>query len=255
MNARDVLNKLLAGKGQRIERTMPIILRENVQLKLDLDFLIRHEIFRNGGSFHFIQIGANDGVSQEDDLFRYVRDYSASGVMVEPQPDMFLELQKNFSVYPDIVLVNKAIHANNHVMTLYSLNKEIIKDRMNAPHWASKNGIASFEKAHVLKHVKRIGLTDSVITMQEVPCITLDDILKSSARVPDILKVDAEGYDYEVLSMLNLHQCRPPIIHFEHLHMVGGQYDGLIRRMMAVGYRFLADKMNTTAYLIEAERS
>lgn len=251
MNARDVLNKWLAGKGYRIERTMPVILCEGARLEVDLDFLIHHEIFRQGGKFHFVQIGANDGVSRTDDLFHYVREYEATGIMVEPQPDLFEQLKDNLREFPSVELANVAIHKSEKSMTLFRLKPEILRERADLPLWAKTNGIASFDRNHVLEHARRIGLGEDVIDSQQVPCVTMNELLARCGRVPDLLKVDTEGYDYEVLSMLDLAQWRPTIIRFEHLHISGERYDGLIRRLHAAGYRFLADKMNTTAYLLQ----
>ncbi len=249
MNARELLNKLLAGKGHRIERTMPVILRENVLFSADLDFLIQHEVFRNGGKLHFIQIGANDGVSRADDLIRYVRNHGASGLMVEPQPDVFAILQKNFAAYPGITLLNKAIHSDADAMTLYRLDPQLLEERNDLPHWARTNGVASFDRRHVLEHARRIGLGEEAIVEQRVSCISLSELLALSPKTPDVLKVDTEGYDYEVLSMLDLGRCRPAIIHFENSCMTNEQYETLIKRLITAGYRFLADKMNTTACL------
>lgn len=249
MNLRDVLNKVFAGKGYRIERSMPVIFREDVCFNADLDFLIQHEILRRGGNFHFVQIGANDGVSRSDDLIRYIRQFNATGIMVEPQPDLFAQLQKNFVDYPDIELVNKAIHKTENAMTLYRLDPAVLAGIADLPLWAQTNGIASFDRAHVLEHASRIGLGGEVIESQQVPCVTLGELLVQSGKTPDVLKVDTEGYDYEVLSMLDLAQSKPTIIRFEHLHMSSEQYERLVYRMIEAGYRFLADKMNTTAYL------
>jgi FkbM family methyltransferase len=249
MNARDVLNKLFAGKGYRIERSMPVIFREDVRFTVDLDFLIKHEIFRRGGDFHFVQIGANDGVSRSDDLIRYARQFNTSGVLVEPQPDLFAELEKNFRDFSNIKLVNKAIHKTEKSMTLYRLDPLVLQDIRGLPLWAQTNGIASFDRAHVVEHARRIGLDEKVVDSTLVPCVTLSELFAQSPQTPDVLKVDTEGYDYEVLSMLDLEQTRPAIIRFEHLHMSNEQYEGLIYRLIEVGYRFLADKMNTTAYL------
>lgn len=249
MNAREVLNKWFAGKGYRIERSMPVIFREDVRFTANLDFLIQHEIFRRGGNFHFVQIGANDGVSRADDLIRYIRKFSATGIMVEPQPDLFCQLQQNLADFPQIELVNKAIHRDERSMTLYRLDPEMLMGIEELPHWARTNGIASFDRVHVLEHARRIGFGEEAIHSQEVACVSLSELLAQSSQVPDILKVDTEGYDFEVLSMLDLTQCQPTIIHFEHLHMSVAQYEGLIYRLIETGYRFLADKMNTTAYL------
>jgi hypothetical protein len=60
---------------------------------------------------------------------------------------------------------------------------------------------------------------------------------------PDLLKVNAEGYDYQVLSMLDLdHHC-PTIIHFEHRHIFASHYESVIARLQKYGYLFFADKM------------
>jgi FkbM family methyltransferase len=251
MNARDVLNKWFACKGYRIERTMPVVLREEARLDIDLDFLIQHEIFRRGGHFHFVQIGANDGVSRSDDLIRYIRQYPSTGIMVEPQPDLFNLLQHNLADYPAIDLVNMAVHKDEKEMTLYRLDPELLKGIPKLPLWAQTNGIASFDRDHVLEHAQRIGLGEEVIESQQVHCISMDALLARSGQSPDVLKVDTEGYDYEVLAMFDLDKWRPSIIRFEHLHMSTVEYEMLIKRLIAAGYRFLADKMNTTAYLLQ----
>lgn len=249
MNARELLNRWLAGRGNIIERTMPIILQRDARLTLDLDFLIHHEMLRRGSDFRFVQIGANDGVSRKDDLIRYIRSGDISGVMVEPQPDLFGQLEKNLADFPRIELVNKAIHSGSESMTLYRLDPEQIATIEGLPHWAYSNGIASFDRDHVAEHVRRIGLGEEVIEEQTVGCVTLSALLEQGGETPDLLKVDTEGYDYEVLAMLDLERHKPAIIHFEHLHIADDRYEQLIVRLQGAGYRFLADKMNTTAYL------
>lgn len=251
VNARELINKVLINSGHELERTMPAVLRHNARLILDFDFLVQHEIFRNGGNFNFVQIGANDGVSESDDLIRYVRQYKTRGIMVEPQPDLFAKLTENFSAYPDIQLVNKAIHASETSMPFYSIDSSYIEHLENVPQWARVNGIASFDKEHVLKHLVRIGLTEEAIKQQAVPCITLNELLSLSTAVPDVLKVDVEGYDYQLLSMLDLEAYCPRIILFEHLHMNTDDYEALILKLSTVGYRFLADKKDTTAYFVQ----
>lgn len=249
MNARDVLNKWLAKKGSKIVRSMPIIFRENVEFCVDLDFLIQYEIFRNSGKFRFVQIGANDGVSREDDLFEYIKSFDAQGVMIEPQPGIFQQLQVNLSEFPDVVTLNKAIHKFEKVMPLYHLNQELLRDKTNLPLWATTNGIASFDKEHVLEHANRIGFGEEIIIHHEVECTTLDDLLSTFGSLKlDLLKIDTEGYDYEILSMLNTEKVMPTIIRFEHLHMSKEQYEEQIYRLIDTGYHFIADKMNTTAY-------
>jgi FkbM family methyltransferase len=229
---------------------MPIVLQLKSSLDVDFDFIVHHEIFRNGGKFHFVQIGANDGISRPDDLIRFVRQYDATGIMVEPQPDLFKQLSNNMKDYPNIELINAAIHKNAKSMTLYRFDPETIQKNSDFPLWAKTNGIASFDRDHVAKHARRIGLSEDKIDSQQVPCLSMNELLARSQRVPDILKVDTEGYDYELITMLDLTQWRPTIIRFEYLHMSKIQYDDLICRLFNAGYRFLVEKQNTTAYLM-----
>jgi len=51
---------------------MPAVLASHTRLALDFDFLVRAQIDGRAGSFRFVQIGANDGVSRPDDLIAYV---------------------------------------------------------------------------------------------------------------------------------------------------------------------------------------
>jgi len=81
MNPRDVLNKWLAKKGSKIERSMPIVFRENVEFRADFDFILQSVIYRNGGKFRFAQIGANDGVSSSDDIANYIEHFDAERIM------------------------------------------------------------------------------------------------------------------------------------------------------------------------------
>lgn len=249
MNPRDVLNKWLAKKGSRIERSMPIVFRENVEFRADFDFIFQSVIYRNGGKFCFAQIGANDGISRSDDIANYIKHFDATGIMVEPQPELFKQLSNNFSDYPAVKTINKAIHKNEKVMVLYRLEQELLRDKSDLPLWATTNGIASFDKNHVLEHAQRIGFGEEVITKHNVECMALDELLsQNECEKLDLLKVDTEGYDYEVLSMLDLEKIKPTIIRFEHLHMSTAEYEKLIYQFIDVGYSFIADKMNTTAY-------
>jgi len=249
MNSRELLNKWLQKKGYRVERTMPIVLQKQVNFEADLDFLIRYELFRDQENFFFVQVGANDGVSRDDDLIKYVKSYNARGILVEPQPDLFVSLKENFSSYTSVQLVNKAIHATEKSMALYRFDLKKLEGINNLPLWALTNGIASFDKSHVLDHAKRLGFGEELICEGQVPCVTLTELLNDYVVVPNILKIDTEGYDYEIIKTLDLTGDVPAIIYFEHLHMSDDEYEDIISQLAVVGYRFVADKLNTIAFL------
>ncbi|MBU8869559.1 MAG: FkbM family methyltransferase [Gemmatimonadales bacterium] len=249
MSFRKSLNGAVARWGLVIEKSTPEVLQTKSRLDLDFDFLVRHEIYRNNGEFCFIQIGANDGKSREDDLGEYIKEFSAIGIMVEPQFDVFSQLQDNFSAHPEISLINKAVHRDKKEVSLYRFDPEILQERKDLPLWATTNGIASFSRQHVVDHARKLGLGTDVVQSQSVECVSIDEILDQSSRTPDLLKIDAEGYDFEILDALNLNQFRPAIIRFENLHMSTGEYEKIIQKLIGAGYRFLANRMDTTAYL------
>lgn len=248
MGSRKILSKILSRWGLAVERSTPAVLYSKTRFTVDFDFLIRCEIAHRGGAFSFVQVGANDGISRPDDLLAYVREFDATGVMVEPQPDVFKKLQHNYSDHPGVILLNKAIHRERTTMTLYRFNTEMLPDRSDYPLWATTNGMASFSRQHVLDHAKKLRLGAEVIQELAVECISEDDLLTHCDRSPVLLKIDVEGYDYEILDALNLDRFHPSIIRFENLHMTGRQYRSIIDILSAAGYRFLSNEVNTTAY-------
>ena len=50
-------------------------------------------------------------------------------------------------------------------------------------------------------------------------------------------------------TLLDLSVVKPTLIRFEHLHMSTDQYNELMQRLIKHGYTFIADKMNTTAFI------
>ena len=49
-----------------------------------------------GDSLNFIQVGANDG-EYADPLHSFIVNYPWHGILVEPQPDIFARLRKNYA--------------------------------------------------------------------------------------------------------------------------------------------------------------
>ncbi|HOZ08472.1 MAG TPA: FkbM family methyltransferase [candidate division Zixibacteria bacterium] len=227
---------------------MPAVLASHTRLALDFDFLVRAQIDGRAGSFRFVQIGANDGVSRPDDLIAYVREFQAAGVVVEPQPDVFASLAHNFAAYPGVALLNKAVHRERKSMTLYRFAPDVLRQRSDLPLWATTNGMASFSRRHVLNHARKLRLGPEAVQELAVECVSLDEVLALVDGPPDVLKIDVEGYDFELLDSLDLARHHPRIIRFENLHMTGAFYAAAIRKLSAAGYRFVANRMDTTAY-------
>ncbi|MDB5311155.1 MAG: FkbM family methyltransferase [Gemmataceae bacterium] len=111
------------------------------------------------------------------------------------------------------------------------------------PRWT---GLASFDK-HLL--VKQIPAGTPIVEVT-VPAVTLDSLLRThDVRRIDLLQIDTEGFDYEVIQMLDFATVRPAIIHYEHTHLSDPDRRGCEKLLSAHGYRLHCAGMDTTAVI------
>ncbi len=195
--------------------------------------------------FTFVQIGANDGVSN-DPIRRYVVKYGFKGVLIEPQPDVFKRLKANYDGMPGITFENAAIAAQDGKIEMYRFKKD-----SGVPHWA--DGLASFSKETVIRNFQNIkGEVETII----VPTISFGSLLrKHNISHLDLLQVDAEGYDYEILKMIDFNAIKPEIIHFEHGFLSPQQQNECFSYLQSKGYKVYNNADNTVAYREPDEQS
>src|SRR5262245_2272082 len=69
-----------------------------------------HAVIRraSGPDWFFVNIGANDGVSN-DPVYPFLREYGWRGIAVEPLTPRFEELQRNYAPFPGVALERAAI--------------------------------------------------------------------------------------------------------------------------------------------------
>ncbi|CAN5353067.1 hypothetical protein BH09BAC2_BH09BAC2_15980 [soil metagenome] len=155
--------------------------------------------------FFFLQIGANDGVSF-DPIYHLITKENVHGMALEPIPDLFVQLKKNYAKYPNVQLVNKAVHKSEKEMILYRVDP-----KKDYPDWTK--GTASFNKFH---HALS-GITEADILEEKVACTSLDELIdQNKIKKIDLLQIDTEGYDYEIIKMIDFDNIAPAIISFEH---------------------------------------
>ena len=173
----------------------------------------------------FLQIGANDGKTG-DLLYDCKRQRNWQGVLLEPQPTVFTLLEKNF---PEdrYTLLNAAMSKESGVATLFQ-----IKD--SEARWA--NGLASFKKESILAHFESgyiprklseegIRIDDAkdysdCILEKDVKTISFSDLIeKDYFPAYDAILIDVEGYDFEILKMLDLEDPILQFIIFEFKHL------------------------------------
>lgn len=158
-----------------------------------------------------INIGAMDGVTY-DEMSGYTRMYSTKGLYVEPVPYLFDKLKNNFK--ESGIFENSAISDYDGEIEMVTIDKHAIDT--NVVHecfygmssvYPPRNGLGSEgDKPVVDKYGKII----------KVPCITFNTLLKKhNIETFDVIKIDAEGYDYHIFKQIDLRKYNPKVIRVE----------------------------------------
>jgi FkbM family methyltransferase len=153
-----------------------------------------------------------------DPLHHYVIDYHWRGLLVEPLPDLFEQLQRTYAGHAGLIFEQVAIADQRGTRAMYRVAPDAIAQGL-VPDWAK--GIASFYADRNALGGKRIPpeafeQIRPFIVIQSVPCERLDTLLCHHAVTKiDVFMADVEGYDYEVLRQLDLERFKPRVILME----------------------------------------
>jgi FkbM family methyltransferase len=220
-------------RGYRIERVVDV-----GDAKLNVFELVARDLMRRIPDPFFLQIGAHDGVD-DDPIHPLVTRYGWQGLLVEPQPDVFAQLVRNYHGVPRLDFANAAIADHDGTATLYA--------PAEGPTQSAGTCLVSFSEA-VLR--RRIGPTAPIREMH-VPALTMRSLLAqyNVARV-DLLQIDTEGYDFEVLKMLDDCEIKMPrLIRFEYVNLTINERKLCIEHLVARGYEMLVDGIDIIAYM------
>lgn len=203
-------NPLYLGYLRRIYKPRP----DTIEVYLD-------KYSREHKPVTFLQVGANDGFIN-DPLHKFIKRDNWNGVLLEPLPDVFNDfLVKLHRKRPGIMAINAALDQNDGTRLLYKLS--ISKER-----WAT--GLSSFNRELLVKklrdgsmkkNLQRQGIAlpdnkDDCIISDEVATISPATLLKKfDGGDLDLLAIDTEGFDYEILKMLDLNRIAPEVIIYE----------------------------------------
>jgi len=201
-------------------------------------------------SFTFIQIGANDGV-MNDPVYRFNIKNKAfvKGFVLEPLPDIYEKLVKNYKSCKYITPCNIAIHSSKSEMVLNRV-KPTFQNKV--PKFA--RGIASFDEMHWKK--TELIPNSNYMEQVKVNCVKFSDFINSkNISNLDLLLMDTEGYDYEIIMSVDFKNFKPRIIRFEHgvrnKLMSINQFKTVCEHLNAFGYQIITESYDATAYLLD----
>ena len=205
---------------------------------LKIDNLL-NTIFQKKKISRLIQIGANDG--QRFDLLNfYIKKYQCNSLLVEPIKENFNRLIINYKDLDFIIFENSAISVNNDIQKLYKVSSKYIKNYdKHIP------GITSFDKKHLIKH----GVKNRHIISENVSSIKIADlIIKHNFNSPDLLFIDAEGYDGKIAIDFLLSTSFRPLIILEFIHIKNDTFKDLITILEKENYLLFSVDENLFCY-------
>jgi FkbM family methyltransferase len=149
----------------------PIIIKRsyiNYQLGKFLDALLR-----DLENIKFIQVGSNDGI-QNDPLRKYILNKDTwSGLLIEPVPNIFLNLEKLYENNSRVTVLNCAISdESSKILEFFFVSDDAKILGEGLPAWY--NQLGSFDKNNIIKHFD--GLLEPYIISESVKIRTLDSL-------------------------------------------------------------------------------
>ncbi len=193
------------------------------------------------GARTFLQIGANDGYLS-DPLNLAIFRHRLAGTFVEPQSNYFRELQKTYRDFSGMAFLQYAIAAESGTMTMYTL--DCSNGRL--PGWA--HGVGTLSQQQIRKFGDQIDDIESYIRSDEVQCITVPDLLDRAAhRDPDIIVVDAEGFDHLILSQFDFARLSTKLVIYETESMTRADAADLANKLEQGGFAIFEAEQDTVA--------
>lgn len=189
-----------------------------------------------------VQVGANDGIKL-DPLRRHLFRRRWRAYLLEPVPYVYEALVANTRHNPRITPINLAIAPQEGTLPLHHLAPT---DDPDVPDWY--DALGSFDRDVLVGHADEVpGIEDRVV-VTEVPTVTFDTLAdRHGIERVDLLHVDTEGFDLQVLELVDLDRHRPDIVLFERRHLDAAQRARAHRLLVDAGFRLVDEGFDTLA--------
>lgn len=152
-------------------------------------------------------IGGNDGLSF-DNLFQQISSSQINGLVLEPSQKYYNLLKRNLENFPNLVLLPIALHMTGRNLPLYQLNEQGLK---KMPNWGQ--GLGSFSKDHLLQYD---CLTESDLEVEWVQTKSFMQVIEENClKKVDYLQIDTEGFDGEIIKMIDFKCFNTRLLKFE----------------------------------------
>lgn len=248
MNLRELINSVFF-KSKKYELVKNNLISQHFsksELNLEFDYVMAHRLMRTK-DFFFIQVGANVGISENDPIYTFIENISITGICLEPIPFYFNKLKENYGKLEKIRLINMALHPTKNEITMYKIDENAV-GKNGVPKWA--RGISTFNKSIMDKHGKDIPNYEKLLVEEKVKCTSFKNLLtENNVTKIDLLLIDTEGFDYEIIKMVDFKKIKPSIIKFEYKHLQKSDLLSCIDLLVSNNYKLFFEMTDITAYL------
>jgi FkbM family methyltransferase len=181
-----------------------------------------------------MNIGAMDGV-MFDEMVGYTNMYNFKGVYVEPIPYLFEKLKNNIG--GNNFFENSAISDYNGTIKMMVIDQYAIDNGLVHPCfygmsavYPPKNGLGSeFDRPTVEKYGKVV----------DVNCITFNTLLeKHNINNFDVVKIDAEGHDFNIFKQIDLGKYNPSVVRLEWINLSEEDQNKITNIFDKFGYKY-----------------
>lgn len=232
-----ILKKIIGSLGYKLVNKNSVKSERLINQKTFNTSELLKKLFKNNKLKKVIQIGSNDGSS--DDFLRHCINENIEAILIEPIEDAFIKLKKNYQSFKKLIFLNIAVDIEDGKKEIFYINKNFYpfyrkkyKDR-NVD-WL--NVLASFNKKNLLIH----GVKKNHITSKKIDCkkiSTLIDIYNYQDL--DLLIIDTEGYDAVLVDDLLKNTKLRPLLIFEWIHINHKILDQLLIKLKHMNYDIL----------------
>ena len=215
-----------------------------------------------------VQVGANDGVSDNDPLWHRINVTVAAGatleaVLVEPVPHLFAKLSHAYAPWkPSVTPVWGAACGRDSPpgstvpfigfrenASAYEYFHQRTNQRMFFPEAYQQLG--SFKKGFLM-HLCGASEEDidRATVVYQVPCVSLRSIMCGkgwTVGTVDYLHVDAEGFDDQVVFAAEVELTRPLVVRLEAQHIDGPT---VVKHLEERGYRVMHMRAHGVAEIV-----
>tara|TARA_B100000073_G_C23690071_1_gene556079 strand:- start:100 stop:825 length:726 start_codon:yes stop_codon:yes gene_type:complete len=182
---------------------------------------------------YFIQVGAHDG-QMHDPLRHFIINNNWTGLLIEPQKEMYQKCIKNYRNKKNLTFVNVALHPTESTISLYKVSNP--KDYSHTG-WASIN----------LKRFDNTIYKDNYLEEKVHSMHFMDVIKQNNFNDIDLLQIDTEGYDWDIIQMFDFDLFQPILIQYENCHLTNKHNTSSINYLKRLNYICFQKRNDTFA--------